>query len=324
MSEFNIIQEYFNRPERRYAVPAVLGIGDDCALLDVPAGQQLAVTNDTLVEAVHFLPGSEPEALGYKCLAVNLSDLAAMGARPLWFGLSLTLPACDSDWLASFSRGLFQLADQYDVQLIGGDTTRGPLSIGITAMGLLPQGQGIQRKGAAVGDSIYVSGHLGSAGLGLKMASGEWNKVDSSAALTRFLRPEPRVDLGLALLPFASACIDLSDGLSSDLNHILTASVVGATIHAAEIPMIPDLQSMPQDVAERFALSAGDDYELCFTVPLDRESDCLAVLTELACPVKRIGQIESEPGLRLQRADGSVGGISPSGFDHFGETYHGA
>lgn len=314
LSEFDLIQRYFFRSSSESANLA-LGIGDDCALLDPPAGQQLAITTDTLVEGVHFLPDTDAQSLGYKSLAVNLSDLAAMGAAPRWFTLALTLPKVDEDWLAAFSRGLFELADQFSVCLIGGDTTQGPLSISITAMGTVPQGDAINRSGARPGDGIYVSGCLGLAGLGLQRAQRDQDA--DSEALRAFLKPEPRVELGLALRGLATACIDLSDGLASDLRHILTASSVGATIDGDALPALqPSAADATVDPVE-LALTAGDDYELCFTLPAAVTVGQLAQLRTLGVPVTRIGTIESEPGLRLKQADGSVVPLKSRGYEHF-------
>lgn len=324
LSEFKLIEQYFKRPPATGAVAVELGVGDDCALLQVPCGLRLAVTTDTLVEGVHFLPDSDPEALGHKVLAVNLSDLAAMGARPAWFTLSITLPVADPEWLQAFSGGLFQLADRHRMTLVGGDTTRGPLSLTVTAMGLLPEDKALRRSGAKPGDQIYVTGDLGAAGLGLMIATGEVGRVADSDVLDRYLKPTPRVAAGQALLSYATSCIDLSDGLSSDLSHVLRASAVGASIHAVDLPIAATVkQSMGPEESLQMALSAGDDYELCFTVPSSDEAACCDALAALGCPATRIGVIEVDEGLRLLDAKGDTVTVQSRGYQHFQESMHG-
>ena len=264
LSEFNLIDRYFTRVVQQKSV--VLGIGDDCALLTIEAGMQLAVTVDTLVENVHFFADVAPETLGYKALAVSLSDLAAIGAEPRYATLALTLPEADEVWLQRFSDGLFEIADQYHVDLIGGDTTRGSLSMTIQAQGVVPQDQALLRSAAQDGDLIYVTGTIGDAGLALKTYLGDLRCSDDQI-LNRLHKPEPRVEAGIALRQVANACIDVSDGLAADLSHILQASQVGAVIDVTELPLSEPVRRYQQHSKQPgFALTAGDDYELCFTV----------------------------------------------------------
>ena len=319
-SEFALIDRYCaaysgHRPD------VALGIGDDGALLVPPSGQQLVVTVDTLIADVHFFAHADPEGIGHKALAVNLSDLAAMGAVPAWATLALTLPSVDKDWLGRFCRGLFALADRYDVQLIGGDTTHGPATvITIQAMGFVPPGQALRREGAKPGDGIYVTGTPGDAGLALAVAYGKATVVPEYAAQmqTRLDRPEPRLNQGLMLRGSASATIDVSDGLAQDLGHILERSGVGARLDVEDLPLSPALiASLEPEEALRTALTGGDDYELCFTVA-PQNATRLATLTALwNCRCTRIGMIESEPGLRLVCTNGSPFSLERLGYDHF-------
>ena len=321
-SEFSLIDRYFahHAPNRR---DVVLGIGDDCALLIPPAGQQLVVTLDTLVAEVHFFAAADPEGIGHKALAVNLSDLAAMGATPAWATLALTLPKADEAWLAAFCRGLFALADRYGMQLVGGDTTHGPVTvITLQAHGFVPPGLALRRDGAKPGDGVYVTGALGDAGLALAVAFG---RATIAAGLhndvqARLERPEPRLAQGLALRQIASAAIDVSDGLAQDLGHILERSHVGARLEVERLPLSPALSaSLDYESALMTALSSGDDYELCFTAPPDRWAQLETVAAAWDCRCTRIGVIEAEPGLRLVRADGSAFRLEQrAGYDHFG------
>lgn len=316
LGEFSLIRQYF--AEQAMQKPGtVLGIGDDCALVRCAAGMELAITVDTLVAGTHFLPDADPESLGHKALAVNLSDLAAMGADPGWCTLALTLPAADDLWLAAFARGFFRLANRHGVQLIGGDTTRGPLAINIQAMGQAPAGQALRRSGAAPGDLVYVSGPLGSAGLGLKMRLGVTGAVDP-LAIAALERPEPRLDLGRQLRGLASACIDISDGLAADLGHVLNASRVGATLDYERLPLagcVRDHIAMTGDLSLPF--TAGDDYELCFTVPPHRRAEADARLRDCGLQGAAIGQIEVMEGLRIHRA-GHPLTLETPGYEHFG------
>ncbi|MFP5391770.1 MAG: thiamine-phosphate kinase [Gammaproteobacteria bacterium] len=316
LSEFDLIRHYFkrNRPGR-----AALGIGDDCALLAPTPGLQLAISSDMLVEGRHFFAGADARMLGHKCLAVNLSDLAAMGARPLGFTLALSLPDADPAWLEAFSAGLFALADQHDCELIGGDTTRGPLNICITIFGELAPGHALRRDAARVGDDIWISGTLGDARLAL---AGYRNEHPlTAAALTqagaRMHMPTPRVELGMALSrqPLAHAAIDISDGLVGDLAHILEASKVGATLDVDALPAGPVLATQEADRRRRFCAAGGDDYELCFTAPASQR-DAIAGLGAIA-PVTRVGVIEAAPGLRLVDGAGAALELRLKGFDHF-------
>lgn len=315
LGEFDLIRRFFTRQPVRHAGTA-LGVGDDCALLRCEAGGALAVTVDTLVSGVHFLPEVEPDSLGHKALAVSLSDLAAMGAEPRWATLALTLPEVDADWLEAFARGLFALAERHGVEIIGGDTTRGPLSITLQAMGWVPEGRALCRSGARPGDGIYVSGPIGSAGLGLKQRLGQTDLQDA-AALARLERPEPRVALGFQLRGLASACIDVSDGLAADLGHILAASGVGAALDCAALPLTDGVARYIAATGDwAMPWHAGDDYELCFTVPEDQRDELARRLAGTGLAAFPIGRIEAEPGLRLLK-EGRLIDLNPSGYEHF-------
>lgn len=315
LAEFELIREHFRRAGTRADV--VLGVGDDCALLTVPAGMQLAVSLDLLVSGVHFLPDVAPEALGWKALAVNLSDLAAMGAEPAWVTLGLTLPAVDEGWLAAFCRGFYALAAEHGVELVGGDTTRGPLAIAVQVHGFVAPGAALTRAGARPGDLVCVSGTPGFAALGLALRLGRTELPEplAASALERLERPQPRVALGRALRGLATACIDVSDGLAQDLGHILEASGVGASIEVERVPRPPVADA---DAALQAALAGGDDYELCFTLPPGRLPRLAAAAAAGGCPCSVIGRIEAAPGLRLRRADGSPLHLARGGYEHFG------
>jgi thiamine-monophosphate kinase len=287
-------------------------VGDDCALLRPDAGLELAVTTDMLVEGRHFLPGAEPRALGHKALAVNLSDLAAMGAAPRWATLALSLPAADQAWLAAFSGGFFALAERYGVELIGGDTTRGPLlTISVTALGEVPAGVALYRAGARAGDDVWVSGELGGAALALA-------HPEIAEAAQRLHQPEPRVELGERLRGLARAAIDVSDGLAGDLRHILERSRVGAVVEYERIPRPNSFARLADPVLERdCVLSGGDDYELLFTAAPERRSELEALAKELKIALTRIGRIEAgEPKLTVLDARGKPMPYR-GGFDHF-------
>ncbi|GAB3379076.1 thiamine-phosphate kinase [Massilia agri] len=318
LSEFDLIKQFFKRerPGR-----ADLGIGDDCALLTPTPGRQLAISSDMLVEDRHFFKDADPFMLGHKSLAVNLSDLAAMGARPLGFTLALALPAADPVWLAGFSRGLFALADAHDCELIGGDTTKGPLNICITVFGELAPGHALRRDAAQAGDDIWISGTLGDARLAL---AGYWKELalpdeDHAQAAQRMHMPAPRVALGLALAaqPIARAALDISDGLVGDLGHILAASRVGATLDADALPAGPVLARQEQALRRRFTLAGGDDYELCFTAPVSNRTAVLGAGRISGTPVTRVGRIDAEAGLRFVDAQGAPLDMKLSGWDHF-------
>lgn len=314
LGEFDLIRRFFTRATVRHGT--VLGIGDDCALLRCPEGSELAVTTDTLVSGVHFFPDVDPNSLGHKALAVNLSDLAAMGAEPRWATLALTLPTVDEGWLEAFAQGFFDLAKDHGLELVGGDTTRGPLSITLQAMGLVPAGQALRRAGARPGDTVYVSGPLGSAGLGLRIRLGQAAPADIEA-LARLERPEPRVKLGGLLRGWASACIDVSDGLAADLGHILEASGVGATLDIDRIPLAAAVRRYVAETGDcALPLNAGDDYELCFTLPRNRQGDFERYLVAAGLAAFAIGRIDAELGLRLVK-DGQPIRLSTDGYEHF-------
>lgn len=321
--EFSLIKQYFtSQPVKRKDVST--GIGDDCAILTVPEKQQVAISTDTLVSGIHFLPTISPEDLAYKALAVNISDLAAVGADPAWASLALTLPKVDNDWLEAFSRSLFALAEYYSIQLIGGDTTKGPLSLTITIQGLVPQGMALLRSGAKIGDWIYVTGFLGDSAAGLAVLQ---NRLQSSQPesrdyfITRHLRPQPRLLQGQALRSLASAAIDISDGLISDLNHILTASGCGARINLDALPYSAAMKSqVSKEQAEIWALSGGEDYELCFTVPEINRGALDIALAHTGADFHCIGQIMPiAEGIRYLR-EGKEVHPNLKGFDHFGDN----
>jgi thiamine-monophosphate kinase len=322
MGEFDLIEKFFKRPARH----ATLGVGDDCALLGITPGQQLAISSDMLVEGRHFLSTVHPRLLGHKALAVNLSDLAACGAQPKAFMLALSLPQVDPDWLSEFSKGLWALADEHDIDLIGGDTTRGPLNICITALGEVPSSQALLRSGAQVDDDIYVSGHLGDARLALEVFRGSI-QVSSGifeSARMRMEAPTPRVSLGLALRGIAHAAADISDGLLGDLGHILKVSGVGANIEAAQVVSTLACMSNKQSVDsidfERqlaLTLSGGDDYELVFTAAPQQREAVLAASQASKTRVTRIGKITASAGVLLLDAQGSELPNTFPSFDHF-------
>jgi len=311
LTEFDLIEKYFARltPAGR---GVALGVGDDAALLAVAPGSELVVTTDTLVAGVHYFADADPAAVGYKALAVNLSDLAAMGAVPRWFTLALTLSATELTpvWLDGFSAGLAQLAREHGIALVGGDLCQGPPAITIGALGECPQGQARRRAGARAGDLIYVSGPLGSAAWALAQLKADLNP--DPACLARLLRPAPRVALGCSLRSIASAMIDVSDGLLADLGHLLNASHVGARL---DIDTIPYHASLDHDPAQkwRHVLSGGDDYELCFTVPPDRQEQ----LASIDDPVCRIGEITPDKGLSCVRNNGTEYVPDRTGYVHF-------
>lgn len=312
--EFSLIEKFFASPAVTRA-DVSLGTGDDCALLEIPAGRQLAVTMDTLVSGRHFLPDTAPWRLGWKVLAVNLSDLAAMGAEPAWVTLAATLPEIDEAWLDAFMQGFTALARQYDVQLVGGDTTKGPLSFTVQAHGLVDAGMAMQRSGAKPGDAIYVTGDIGGAGVALKQLLADAGPA--GLLQERLEKPEPRVRQGIRLAAIASSCIDLSDGLAGDLQHILDASACGARVELESLPLLPATRTFVQEQNDwQLPLTAGDDYELLFTLPVSDLPALEAMLPDLGCPVTRIGTIESEPGLRLFDSNG-IQCDPGQAYDHF-------
>ena len=319
MGEFDLIKRYFSRKSLQNEV--ILSVGDDCAITSISAGYQLAITTDTLVEGTHFLPSISPAALAYKSVAVNLSDLAAMGATPTWVSLALTLPEIKEAWLAEFSQSLFAILDRYSMSLIGGDTTKGPLSITLTAQGFLPENQGLFRHQAKVGDWIFVSGFLGdsAAGLDLLLQNRKIENESDRYFIQRHLHPTPRVELGLALRAFSCCALDISDGLLADLGHILERSQVGAEIYLENLPLSRHLCTQyEQTQAEKFALTGGEDYELCFTVSEEKREEMEQVLRSQGIKVTCIGQIlPATSGLNLLKNGKKMALPTHIGFDHF-------
>ncbi|TGD03972.1 thiamine-phosphate kinase [Salmonella enterica] len=319
--EFSLIARYFDRVKSS-RLDVETGIGDDCALLNIPEKQTLAISTDTLVAGIHFLPDIDPADLAYKALAVNLSDLAAMGADPAWLTLALTLPDVDEAWLAAFSDSLFEQLDYYDMQLIGGDTTRGPLSMTLGIHGLVPAGRALKRSGAKPGDWIYVTGTLGDSAAGLAILRGHFRVGswgDADYLVKRHLRPTPRILQGQALRDLASSAIDLSDGLISDLGHILQASNCGARIDLEALPDSEELWGHANDPEQklRWMLSGGEDYELCFTVPELNRGALDVALGHLGVPFTCIGQMTADiEGIAFVR-DGEPVTFDWKGYDHF-------
>lgn len=313
--EFDLI-ESLRRGTHLDRADVALGIGDDAALLEVPEGTQLVACTDTMVAGVHFLAGTPAEDLGWKSLAVNLSDLAAMGAVPMWALLALTLPDGDPDFVTRFGAGFARLARMHGVALVGGDTTQGPLAITVTALGSVPRGKALTRAGARPGDAVFVTGNLGdaAAALGLRRRGA----TPPPELVERMQRPVPRVAAGLALRGVATACIDVSDGLVADLGHVCTGSRVGAELDASEMPVSATLAAACDAVAGRdLALSGGDDYELCFTVPAARAAEAAAALAGVACRATRIGRIVAGAGVRVLDSRGQPIVLAHPGWEHF-------
>lgn len=316
--EFNLIQQYFTRPMRH----TQLGVGDDAALIAPSTGTQLAVSADMLVAGTHFFADCDAYQLGWKSLAVNISDMAAMGAVPKWATLAIALPEINAPWLAAFSRGFFACADAFQVDLIGGDTTRGPLTISVQIMGEIPIGKAILRSGAQVGDDIWVSGTLGNAALALAHLQGTLTLPDAAFALCAqaLHAPQPRVNLGLALREIAHSAIDISDGLLADLGHILEQSKVGACLALASIPHTT-LTGFSTDLRDentrKLVLAGGDDYELCFTAPAEKHAEIVQLGATLALPLTCIGRITANAGLVLLGFNDEIMSIKETGFDHF-------
>ena len=322
MGEFELIERFFKRAASRNP----LGVGDDCALLAPAPGMQLAVSTDMLVEGRHFLSTVDPSTLGHKALAVNLSDLAACGAKPLAFSLALALPRVDASWLEGFSRGLFALADAHGCELVGGDTTQGPLNICITVFGEVPAGQALLRSGAHAGDDIYVSGTLGDARLALEVFRGRLSVAAAvfEAARIRMEQPTPRVALGQALRGIATSAIDVSDGLAGDLGHVLRQSGLGARVETtAAIGLLAAADPgagagvLSTEARLELVLAGGDDYELVFTAPASAREAVQTAAAASKTPVTRIGRTETEPGLRLVDAQGTLLQRRYASFDHF-------
>jgi thiamine-monophosphate kinase len=316
LGEFDIIARYFSRPASRGDV--LLGVGDDAALLAPPAGELLVAATDTLVEGRHFLPGTPASALGHQALAVNLSDLAAMGAEPAWCLLSLSLPQADAGWLESFAEGFYALAAQHGVALVGGDTVAGPRVITVEVLGFVPPGGALRRRGAAAGDDVYVSGSPGMAAAGLELLrSGAAGFESADPRVRRFLRAEPRVELGRALRGIATAAMDVSDGLVGDLRKLAAASGVGAEIDLGALPIEALLAfGVGQESAERCVLHGGDDYELLFTAPSSAAPHIAAIAELAGCPLQRIGTVVPGAGVACHR-DGRPVGVAGGGYDHF-------
>ncbi|HEV7832870.1 MAG TPA: thiamine-phosphate kinase [Caballeronia sp.] len=337
LSEFSLIERYFSQPAATFPATAdepnaTLGIGDDCALLASKPGEHLAISTDMLVSGRHFFPDVSPWSLGYKALAVNLSDLAAMGAKPRAFTLALSMPKADESWLEAFSSGLFQMANRYGCELIGGDTTSGPnVTISITVFGDVPAAQALRRDAARPGDDIWVSGVLGGARAGLGVRRGEWalnNAASEAIAIKALEQPEPRVALGIALRGVAHAALDISDGLAGDLLHILKRSKMQASVNIDQIPRSGTLATLPETAQVHCVLAGGDDYELCFTAPVAVRSEIERIGTAQKVLLTRIGTIEGRTasGASSERPEppaidwrDNTGPVSfqDTGFDHF-------
>jgi len=315
IGEFELIERYFSRGPQRPDV--LLGVGDDAALLRVPQDTALVAATDTLVEGRHFLAGTSARALGHQCLAVNLSDLAAMGAEPAWALLSLSLPEASPDWLESFAHGFMTLAARYGVSLVGGDTVRGPLVIGVTALGHVAPGLALKRSGARPGDQLYVSGWPGEAAAGLELLSASTQTEAGDPLIERFLFARPRIELGRALRGRASSAMDVSDGLLGDLAKLCGASGVAAEVEMDSLPISAELAGRyTREDCERLVLGGGDDYELLFTLPAERTSQRELAALESCCEVTRIGQIVHGTGVRCLRRGVEV--TTPAvGYDHF-------
>ena len=317
-SEFDLIRRHFTRPTRH----TDLAVGDDAALLRPRPGMQLAVSTDMLVAGTHFFADTDPEDLGWKTLAVNVSDLAAMGATPRWAFLALALPGADEAWIAAFARGFFACADAHGVDLAGGDTTRGPLTLSVTIIGEVPQGEAITRAGGKAGDDLWVSGQPGMAALGLAALRGETqlSTAGRAACIAALQRPQPRIALGLALRGVATAMLDVSDGLLGDLDHILEYSGTGAIIDVGALPLAALRETGADEaLARRCLLGGGDDYELLFTAPAARRADVDAISASLGLALHRIGTLTPEPAtLWLRQRDGRLVPGTRSGYDHFG------
>jgi thiamine-monophosphate kinase len=332
LGEFDLIQRFFktgaDAMQSNKGGVIALGIGDDCALLNPVAGQEIAITSDMLVEGRHFFANTDPEQLGRKALAVNLSDLAAMGAKPIGFTLAIALPTADTAWLEAFSKGMFALANEYSCPLIGGDTTAGPLTISITAFGSTPSGKAIRRSGAKAGDDIWISGTVGDARLALAALRHEINLSDDELKQIeqRMHNPTPRVDLGIKLHGIASAALDVSDGLLGDLQHILNQSQVGAEIFLDSLPKSASLKKQSAVIQNQFAASGGDDYEICFTAPIGKRDAIAEISKVLNLPITRIGSItakeKTNQNMRLLNQNGELLNDAQTAallksFDHF-------
>jgi thiamine-monophosphate kinase len=321
-SEFNLIKKYFTRSTRH----ADLGVGDDAALVRVSDGMQLVVSTDMSVAGTHFFHDCAPYDIGWKALAVNVSDMAAMGAQAKWATLALALPEINEDWLAEFSRGFFACADEFNIDLIGGDTTKGPLNISVTIMGEVPAGEAIKRTGAQVGDDIWVSGTLGDAALALAIQQKRfvidknWLEDELDKWLPCLNRPQPRASLGLALQGIATSCIDVSDGLLADLGHILTASNLGAEVHLERIPVsLYNLNHLHEAAIQKCVLAGGDDYELCFTAPPSKREQIELIGKQQNLLLTCIASTRMDIGLQAIYKNTALK-LNNKGFDHFGKN----
>lgn len=315
-SEFDLIRRHFTRPTNH----TVLGVGDDAALISVAPGNELAISADMLVAGTHFLADADPYQLGWKSLAVNLSDIAAMGALPKWATLAIALPEANESWIAEFAKGFFACAERYQVDLIGGDTTRGPLSISVQIMGEVASGKAIRRSGAKAGDEIWISGTLGAAALALAALQQRYVLTESEldACLPALHMPQPKVELGLLLHLFAHSAIDISDGLLADLGHILECSNLGAEINLQHIPCIKAVSNhLADQQVQKMVLAGGDDYELCFTAPARNHAEIAKLAQLLALPLSRIGIVTSSSGLVVRGLDNEIMDMKETGFDHF-------
>jgi thiamine-monophosphate kinase len=316
LSEFDLIDRYFRR-SGAVRSDVCVGVGDDAALLECPPGMTLVAAVDTLVDGVHFPRGCRPDSVGHRALAVNLSDLAAMGAQPAWALLALTLPAAQAEWLDGFAAAFSALALQHGVTLVGGDTTQGPLAVAVTLLGWVPAGCALRRSGAAPGDALFVSGTPGDAAAGLALEQGRLTaEGDCDSLRERFLFPAPRVALGARLRGYASACIDVSDGLLADALKLARASGCGVELEAARLPLSAPLRALGSERARSFALTGGDDYELCFTVPVQRLERLEADLPSAHWGYTRIGTIRVETGAHV-RDESGVKTVAAPGYDHF-------
>jgi thiamine-monophosphate kinase len=319
LNEFELIRTYF-AVQGLARDDVVISIGDDAAVVRPQPGMEEVLTTDMLVADTHFFADADPRSIGYKSLAVNLSDLAAMGAEPAWFTLDLSLPRVDPSWLEAFTCGLFELAARHRVQLVGGDTVRGPLAVAIQLCGFVPAGTALRRTGACAGDCVYVTGTLGDAALALLQRQGEltFSSAEREQLQHRLDYPEPRLAIGTALRAVATSCIDVSDGLLADLGHVLEASAVGARIALERIPFSKVYRQHRERLGGwDLALTNGDDYELCFTVPRARQTELESLLSGCDCEVSYVGDIEAEAGLRIVDVGGELYAPMTHGYEHF-------
>lgn len=316
LSEFDIISQFFKK-KYKHNTSIIAGIGDDAAIIDMPSDKFMAVSTDTLVSGVHFPKKTKPYDIAYKSLAVNISDMAAMGAEPLYVTLAITLEHNDAKWLGDFANGFFSLANKHSIDLIGGDVSRGPLSITVQIFGVVPKGQQIMRSGARAGDAIYVTGKLGMAAYALHMLNEGNGNIDKSS-LQRLNKPEPRLDIGMALRNKATACIDISDGLKADLSHLLNASMAGAEVEIEQIPFYSKLHDVDSDLRLSLGMLSGDDYELCFTINNKYEIDVKKIEKEFDCEITRIGTVKEMPGISWNTKNNLSGEFAnSSGYLHF-------